>query len=73
MADMYRFASEEEMSDTKAYLWSQRNYQLEQVSAKQLVTLYYFMHWDWSPQWSLGEVRQLVTSYYFNHFCLVTW
>ena len=33
MVDMYRFASEE-MSDTKAYLWSHRNYQLEQVSVK---------------------------------------
>ena len=34
MVDMYGFASEEEMSDTKAYLWSHRNYQLEHVSAK---------------------------------------
>ena len=31
MADMYRFASEE-MSDTKDYLRSHSNYQLEQVS-----------------------------------------
>ena len=34
MADMYRFTSEEEMSDTKAYLQSHGNYQLEQVSVK---------------------------------------
>ena len=33
MANMYGFASEE-MSDTKAYLQSHGNYQLEQVSAK---------------------------------------
>ena len=39
MADMYGFASEEEMSDTKAYLQSHRNYQLEHVSAKRLVAL----------------------------------
>ena len=32
MADMYRFASEEEMSDTKDYLRAHGNYQLEQVS-----------------------------------------
>ena len=32
MADMYGFTSEEEMSDTKDYLWSHANYQLEQVS-----------------------------------------
>ena len=32
MADMFGFMSEEEMSDTKAYLHSHRNYQLEQVS-----------------------------------------
>ena len=34
MANMYGFASEEEMLDTKAYLQSHGNYQLEQVSAK---------------------------------------
>ena len=34
MADMYGFASEEEMADTKAYLWWHGNYQLEQVSIK---------------------------------------
>ena len=34
MADMYGFASEEEMSDTKAYLHSHRDYQLEQVNVK---------------------------------------
>ena len=32
MADMYGFASEEEMQDTKAYLWSHDSYQLEQVN-----------------------------------------
>ena len=32
MADMYGFSLE--MSDTKAYLQSHRNYQLEQVSVK---------------------------------------
>ena len=32
MADMYGFASEEEMQDTKAYLWSHGGYQLEQVN-----------------------------------------
>ena len=32
MVDMYGFASEEEMSDTKDYLHAHRNYQLEQVS-----------------------------------------
>ena len=32
MADMYGFMSEEEMSDTKGYLRSHSNYQLEQVS-----------------------------------------
>ena len=31
MADMFGFTSEEEMSDTKAYLCSYGNYQLEQV------------------------------------------
>ena len=31
MADMFGFMSEEEMDDTKSYLWSHRNYQLEQV------------------------------------------
>ena len=33
LADMCRFKSEEEMEDTKAYLWSHRGYQLEQVGA----------------------------------------
>ena len=32
MADMFGFTSEEEMSDTKAYLHNHGNYQLEQVS-----------------------------------------
>ena len=32
MADMYGFVSEKEMSDTKDYLCSHANYQLEQVS-----------------------------------------
>ena len=32
MDDMYKFASEEEKSDTKDYLRSHANYQLEQVS-----------------------------------------
>ena len=31
MADMYGFASEEEMEEMKAYLWRNGNYQLEQV------------------------------------------
>ena len=31
MADMFGFASEEEMEDTKCYLWSHGNYQLGQV------------------------------------------
>ena len=39
MADMYGFASEEEMSDTKDYLRSHGNYQLEQVSVTRLVRL----------------------------------
>ena len=39
MADMYGFASEEEMSDMKDYLWSHGNYQLEQVSVTWLVGL----------------------------------
>ena len=39
MADMYGFVSEEEMSDTKDYLRSHGNYQLEQVSVTQLVGL----------------------------------
>ena len=34
MADIYGFALEEEMLDTKAYLWLHGNYQLEQVSVK---------------------------------------
>ena len=34
MADMYGFTSEEEMSDTKAYLHSHGDYQLEQVNVK---------------------------------------
>ena len=34
MANMYGFASEEEMSDTKAYLRSHGDYQLEQVGVK---------------------------------------
>ena len=32
MAEMYGFVSEEEMQDTKAYLWSHGSYQLEQVN-----------------------------------------
>ena len=39
MANMYGFTSEEEMSDTKDYLHSHGNYQLEQVSVTQLVRL----------------------------------
>ena len=31
MADMFGFASEEEMEDTKAYMWNHGKYQLEQV------------------------------------------
>ena len=34
MADMYSFASEEEMADTKAYFQSHGSCQLEQVSIK---------------------------------------
>ena len=34
MADMYGFASEEEMEDTKAYLLSHGQYQLEQVGER---------------------------------------
>ena len=34
MANMYGFTSEEEMSDTKAYLHSHGDYQLEQVGVK---------------------------------------
>ena len=34
MVDMYGFASEEEMSDTKAYLCLHGDYQLEQVGVK---------------------------------------
>ena len=30
MADMFGFASEEEMEDTKTYLWNHGQYQLEQ-------------------------------------------
>ena len=33
LADMCGFKSEEEMDDTKAYLWSHGGYQLEQVGA----------------------------------------
>ena len=39
LAGMYGFASKEEMSDTKDYLRSHGNYQLEQVSVTQLVRL----------------------------------
>ena len=39
MANMYGFASEEEMADTKAYLRSHGDYQLEQVCVKWLVAL----------------------------------
>ena len=48
MADMYGFSCEEEMTDMKQYLREHGNYQLEQVSVKQLVTLYYFCHFGWS-------------------------
>ena len=34
MADMFGFASEEEMEDTKAYLWNHGQYQLEQVGER---------------------------------------
>ena len=34
MADMFGFASEEEMKDTKAYLWNHGQYQLEQVGER---------------------------------------
>ena len=37
IADMYGFASKEEMSDTKDYLHSHGNYQIEQVGVTQLV------------------------------------
>ena len=39
MADMYGFMSEEEMQDTKAYLWSHGSYQLEQVNECLLLEL----------------------------------
>ena len=47
MADMYGFPCEEEMADMKQYLREHGNYQLEQVSVKQLVALYYFCHFGW--------------------------
>ena len=37
MADMYGFASEEEMEETKAYLKSHGNYQLEQVGKQEFI------------------------------------
>ena len=37
MADMYGFASEEEMEETKAYLKSHGNYQLEQVGKREFI------------------------------------
>ena len=40
LADMCRFSCEEEMQDARQYLWSHGNCQIEQVSIKQLVTLY---------------------------------
>ena len=48
MADMFGFSCKEEMVDMKQYLREHGNYQLEQVSVKQLVTLYYFCHFSWS-------------------------
>ena len=37
MADMYGFVSEEEMEETKAYLKSHGNYQLEQVGVQKFI------------------------------------
>ena len=37
MADMYGFASEGEMEETKAYLKSHGNYQLEQVGERKFI------------------------------------
>ena len=37
MADMYGFVSEEEMEETKAYLKSHGNYQLEQVGKQEFI------------------------------------
>ena len=48
MVDMYGFSCEEEMADTKQYLRDHSNYQLEHISGKQLVTLYFFYHFSWS-------------------------
>ena len=43
MVDMHGFSCKEEMADTKQYLKEHGNYQPEQVSIKQLATLYYFL------------------------------
>ena len=43
IADMFGFSCEEEMTNTKQYFRAHGDYQIEQVSDKQLVMLYYFM------------------------------
>ena len=54
LADMCGFSSKEEMQDARQYLQTHSNYQIEQVSVKQLVTLYYFVSMYWSLCWSQG-------------------
>ena len=43
LTDMCGFSSEKEMQDARHYLQTHADYQIEQVSVKQLVTLYHFV------------------------------
>ena len=42
------------MQDARQYLWNHCDYQIEQVSVKQLVALYCFVSKHWSLCWSQG-------------------
>ena len=54
LTDMCGFSSEEEMQDVRQYLQTHSNYQIEQVSVKQLAALYYFVSMYWLLCWSQG-------------------
>ena len=55
LVDMCGFSCEEEMQDVRQYLWNHGDYQIEEVSVKQLVALYYFVSRYWSLCRSQGR------------------
>ena len=68
LTDMCGFSSKEEMQDARQYLQTHGNYQIEQVSVKWLVTLYYFVSMYWSLCWLQGVVKWLVALLDFESF-----